>query len=108
MRTSALRMSSASTTMRGPQREAMSSLSGTMSPRLTAVIVDQPARVFTVLADWPQQIVSARKTRFGFDATMYSDESCGYPLAAPAARSAMFLRPNSEKTLPRNVVDVAE
>ena len=64
-------------TIRGPQREAMSSLTPTTPPFLTAAIVLQPGRASTLAAVCPQHFVSARTIRSGSAATMYSAESFG-------------------------------
>ena len=64
-------------TIRGPQRDAMSSLTPTTPPFVSALIELQPARAFTFAAVWPQHFVSARTIRSGFAATMYSAESFG-------------------------------
>jgi putative transposase len=64
-------------TTRGPQREATSSSSATTSPLRTAASCDQPGRVATDCALWPQHFVSARKTRSGLDSTIFSADSCG-------------------------------
>ena len=93
-----------------PKREAMSSLSVTTWPLWTAVIADHPGLAATVWALCPQQMVSARKIQSGFDCTMNSADSCGYPplSAAEGARSAMLCNPRSPMTCPMNVDDVAE
>jgi len=64
-------------TTRGPQREATSSSRATTPPLLTAVSWSQPSRAATVLAVWPQHLVSARKIRSGSALTTYSADSCG-------------------------------
>ena len=64
-------------TIRGPQRDAMSSLTATTPPFFTAAIVPQPGRAPTFAAVWPQHFVSARTIRSGLAATMYSPDSFG-------------------------------
>ena len=86
---------------RGPHREAMSSSRATTRPFFTAAIVEYPGRADTVAALWPQHLVSARKMKFGFEATTYSADNCGYPPddAAPFALSAMSSQSGAAPTL---------
>ena len=65
-------------TIRGPQREAMSSSTPTTRPRLTAAIALQPGLAATVASLCWQHFVSARTMICGFCWMMYSAESCGY------------------------------
>src|SRR4051812_15709589 len=92
-------------TMRGPQRDAMSSSSATTLPFCTAAIVDQPGRCVTVSSDCAQHFVSARKMKSGLAVTMLSCDSCGYPLPSSAA-SPTFFKPVRPSTAPMNVFDV--
>ena len=68
----------ANSTMRGPQREAT-----LVVDRDDALLLhgrdrrSSPGAPATVARDCPQQIESASTTMSGFDATMYSAESCG-------------------------------
>src|SRR5438034_115322 len=82
-------------TTRGPHRDATESSMPTTRWLRTAAIPPQPGRLATVAADCPQQRVSASTISPGFEETMYSAESCGYPLADESAASAMLRRPNS-------------
>ncbi len=89
-------------TSRGPQRDAIESWIRTIDPVRTALMRSQPGREATVDGFCPQQTVSARTIRSGPAETMYSAESCGNPVPAESAASAMFSRPSAAYTFPTN------
>src|SRR5690348_9337283 len=64
-------------TTRGPHREATESSIPTTRWARTAAMPLQPGRFATVVADCPQQRVSASTITAGFWARMYSPDSCG-------------------------------
>src|SRR5437879_13001736 len=67
----------AKATIRGPQREAMSSLTPITRPCLTAERFCQPAPAAVVVADGLQHLVSERTTRSGLALRMYSADNFG-------------------------------
>ena len=67
-----------------------------------------PARFATVLSDWPQHLVSARKIRSGLALMITSADSCGNALSSVTAASAMLTSPTPASSEPMNVLEVIE